>query len=272
MVDTKRADKFGWTEEDIRIRPPRRDGVVSFEHRSTSSRLRLREAFRPVLVEALNRVVKREVAAIREKLAEGEVRAADAEFLNWLQEYEQEEVRPFLEQALAPTLAAYAGAVESEVLSELGRPAVSETQAPFLAAYGAILSNIYAERSVGQLRALGKPKDGISPEEAIAQRLGEWLLTRADKVARIESVRAGEAAAHDTYKRGGVTRLQWRTNGKNCQYCSRLNGKTVGVQETFIPAGTDLQGGENDAPMKIRGAKLHPPAHRSCACLLRPAE
>lgn len=251
---------------------PARSATTLVELRSVTSRLRLREDFRPILSRALQRVVRREVEDIQARLESPEGRAVDEGFLIWLERYEQDKVRPLLEQVMASPLTAYAGDVEDEVLAELGIPSLNESQAPFVAAYGAIFSGTYAERSVAQMRALMRDTTDDLVQEALQQRLAEWLSTRAEKVARIESVRAGEAVAHDTYKRGGVTRLTWReTPGRHCAYCNRLDGKTVGIDQHFIAAGADLVGAEGDPPMKVRGAKRYPPAHRTCKCVVRPA-
>ena len=267
----KLRDKLG----ELILAPQRAELRSDPEDRSVASRLRLRGVFRPLLADTFERVVRHEVAAIRAEAKKQLSHRSVEDFLAWVEAFERDQIRPLVEEASAATLTAYASAVESEVLRELDIPALDQNMAPFLALYGTSLSATYSDRSTAQLRQLARKAQasGTSVEKLIEQRLAEWLDSRAGKVADIESVRAGEASAHNTYKRAGINRLEWReTPGRHCAYCNRLNGKVVGIQEHFISAGTELQGGEGDQPMKIRGNKFHPPAHRTCHCVVRPAQ
>ncbi len=249
------------------------DPSEEIESRAQDPRAHLREVYRPLFRDAAERVVERETAAIRQHgLPRLEQRDA-ASFNSWLEQFYREDLSPFIERIAAPILAAYGAATEREVLAELDIPALTEELAPFLSAYVASMASSYIGRSQGQLNQIVRQAlaDQADVRAAIEERLAEWVDKRPDKIADIESVRAGEAVAHKTYRRAGVRRLVWKTSGRNCPFCARLNGKTVRIDETFVSDGEELEGKEGEPKMRVRGSRMHAPIHARCNCSVGPA-
>lgn len=256
------------------------DGGVGFgrlESRAQDPRAHLREVYRPLFRDAAERVVEREGAAIREHgLPRLDQRDA-ASFESWLEQFYRDDLGPFILRIVTPLLTAYGAATEREVLAELDIPALSESLEPFIERYAESMARSYTGRSQGQLNEVARKAlaDQADVRQAIEQRLREWLEKRPDKIADIESVRAGEAVAHTTYRRAGVRRLVWKLgaarSGKHCPFCTRLNGKTVGIDESFLHDGDELEGEEGQPKMKIRGNRAHAPAHSTCRCHVAPA-
>jgi len=57
--------------------------------------------------------------------------------------------------------------------------------------------------------------------------------------------------------------------GSNCPYCSHLNGKVIGIDETFLEPG-QFQPEGAEAPLKISHRMSHPPYHGGCDCGIEP--
>ena len=266
--------KYVYEDGDlVAVEPKKRsDDDADIEERSLASRLRLRDVFRPLYQHAADLVVKKQVAAIREQTGRLNERA-DTDFLAWLQAYQRETLAPYIADVMTPIVSAYSASVERDVLDELKIPKLSELQEPFVEAYVRDLVGLYIGRSHGQIQKV--LRDAVADQKDLAtvldERLTQWLNSRASRVAEVEAVRNGEAAAHDTYKRGGVTRLKWVARGKNCEYCSRLNGKVVGIDQTFLNAGEDFQPEGSAVPLKPKYPVRHAPAHRACNCAVKPA-
>jgi HK97 family phage portal protein len=273
MPGPRPGSLVGGDEEEDEEEDEQKALPAPLESRALDHRLRLREAYRPLLADLIERTLEVEGPAILEQAKQHLGTRAAPEFLGWLERFESDEVSPRLVRLALPLLAAYGAAVEREVLDELDLPSLTELLEPFVRAYAESLAKTYTQKSLGQMRAvLSKAAEqGADPLEAVQARLAEWNQTRAGKVSEIETVRAGEAAAHHTYKRAGVTRLRWRASGKNCPWCSRMNGKVVGIEQHFADKGDELDGGESQQPLKIRRRTRHAPLHRACDCAVAKA-
>ena len=63
----------------------------------------------------------------------------------------------------------------------------------------------------------------------------------------------------------GVVRLKWITmGGDNCSYCKELDGRVVGINESFVSKDDVLE--SEDGKMRIYKPAFHPPLHRGCVC------
>jgi len=97
---------------------------------------------------------------------------------------------------------------------------------------------------------MGKIKEQVSvraitqytdlPAEAVAERIAQWKLRRARVVAMNESVRESNAMIRETSRQSGVTKLQWRAKGTSCPFCTKLDGKIVGIRQPFLTDGEVL--------------------------------
>jgi hypothetical protein len=242
--------------------------VRDAEDDAVAARERLRERYRPRLLRAATGIVTSEVDAIR---AEGLSRLAQRDagaFLAWLERHGADVTTAAIVAAMLPLIARYAAAVERAVFDELGGAKPIELADPFIAAYVNGLATGHAARSLGQLRALLQKaaEAGEDATEAVERRLGEWEQTRPGKIAERETVQAGEAAARNAYRRGGVRRLKWRANAKACPFCSKLNGKTWGIEQDAVGKGDEIDGDEGQPAMKVKRARKQPPIHGGCSC------
>jgi HK97 family phage portal protein len=125
--------------------------------------------------------------------------------------------------------------------------------------------------SFGGLRK--RTEDAGSQEdaaEAVVGLLTKWQEERPAKTARWEAVQLPNAAARETWKEAGVRTLQWVARGsENCPYCTKLDGRTIAIEEPFIAKGDEVEGEDGEA-LKAKRNTFHPPVHAGCDCEVVP--
>ena len=165
-------------------------------------------------------------------------------------------------KAMHPVVQAFMELAQVDALSALGNRQLTVPRGEaFVKRYVYNYALRHASSSKRQLlklvRDAGKPKMGKIkteqvnlrllapqvtdlPETAVVQRINEWKLKRARTVATDESIRQSNAAARETWRGSGVTKLMWRAIGKSCPFCMQLDGKVVGIREPFMEDGEVL--------------------------------
>lgn len=234
------------------------------------SRNRLGGTYRRLIDEAAARVVKRETAdvarAARKHLGKG---GAD-DFTTWLTDFYRDHQEFFIRQFL-PVLMSYAEQVGLLVGAELSKDPDGGDIETYVRDYVRQLARQHGDISLAMLEnTLHRAADeAIEPVQAIDDELAVWEAGRAQKIAQRESVGFGNALAIALYGLAGVQRLYWASSGgETCPYCKRLDGKTVGINRPFLPAGASLEGNEGDAPLVPINDVMHAPAHQGCDCVI----
>jgi len=238
------------------------------------SRQRLANSYRRVILDASERVVRREIAdvrrAIRKFLGKGDAQ----QFSLWLKEF-YDEHKGFWVRQMLPILLSYADQVGASVADEVGGdPASNEDVQAFIDQYVEALAARQAGESHLQLQALldrALQESEEDPAEVLEERLDEWDEKRAEKVARHESRNVLHALVLSFYTLAGVVRLRWVASGENCPYCRALDGKVVGIQEAFVEKGEDFEPDGAERPLRKRHSVKHPPLHDGCDCTIRAA-
>jgi len=235
--------------------------------RSANRRRQLAQAHKRLFLDAMARVVKREVQDVGRQAKKLLQRRDARSFSDWLEEFYRDHPE-FVRKNLTPVFMAYAEALVMEVAEEIGiDPRMTPELEEFVAAYITNFVTRYAGASLNQLLALIRENVEEDLLAVIEQRLTEWQETRPEKVATRETNQFNNAVALAVYSMGGVLVKRWVTVGKNCPYCRSLNGKVVGLDSTFIPEG-DYKPDGADTPLNIRGTIKHPPIHQGCDCLI----
>lgn len=95
---------------------------------------------------------------------------------------------------------------------------------------------------------------------------------RAERVARTETLKAGQIGTESAYKQVPyVTKKVWFTNPGACEFCSELGGKTVGISESYKEIGDSVTT-EDGATMAIDYDTIDtPPLHPNCRCIILPS-
>lgn len=241
-------------------------GVEQRAMRSAKMRRTLQQAQVEVFRAAGERVVKREVRSIERALAlvaEGRV----AEFLVWMEQF-YEDHREQVVRIFGPALRAYSESIRAEIVDEMQKDDPSSDFDEFVVDYIDGFATRHVAKSKGQLKAVMR-EAAADPAAAVRERLEEWSEKRAEKIARNETVRGGNALSKALYVALGVTMLVWRTFGDSCPLCKSMNGKRVGVRQNFLDGGTVLDV-EGSSPFVARSGIGHPPLHGGCDCGLVP--
>lgn len=242
--------------------------------RSAQKRRRLQDSFRPVIMDAAARVIRRERADIMRQAEKvfGQRSSVQA-FVDWMAEFYREHAS-FISRAMFPAFLTLAEALWGEAQEELGTELDSGALDTFVGEYVATYITRHTQESHGQLRrvVLDAEAAGEDIVAALAQRFDEWTERRPGKIAARETVRLGNAVTRLGYEQGGVTYLRWvTTSGESCPYCTELDGKVVGIRGAFALEGETLHPNGADGPLTVSSRISHPPLHEGCSCQIVPA-
>jgi hypothetical protein len=173
--------------------------------------------------------------------------------IQWLDDfYGDPELRSTLLESFLPAFSGY-------VSEAVGGPVASS----FIQA----LAESYVDRHLGSSRA--QLQEVLKDDESLAAlqaRFDEWEEKRPTKVAKNELVRSANAAQVEQMRSRGVTRKVWVASGGSCPYCTGLDGRVVGIEETFFTEGDEYSPEGAESPMTFTSSIGHPPVHQGCDC------
>lgn len=94
---------------------------------------------------------------------------------------------------------------------------------------------------------------------------------RAERIARTESIAASNEGANEAYRQSPlVNAKEWSTNYGACPICMSMNGKIVGLDESYFKLGQTITA-EDGTTLKLGYEDInHPPVHPNCRCALLP--
>lgn len=96
---------------------------------------------------------------------------------------------------------------------------------------------------------------------------------RATAVARTESFYIANAGSKEAYKQSGVVKtIRWYTamDERVCEFCGPMNGKVIGITETFFNKDSEIVGADGGKMITSYRAIDVPPLHTSCRCQIKP--
>lgn len=118
--------------------------------------------------------------------------------------------------------------------------------------------------------------EGVSNGESLDELTGRvadvFQLTdeyRAEQVARTTVFATANASAREAYSQSGVVKsVIWHTaeDELTCEFCEPLNGKTVGVEESFFKEGQTISGSSGGRLVVSPFNHEDPPIHPNCRC------
>ncbi|MFO7312387.1 MAG: hypothetical protein C0P61_010025, partial [Bacillota bacterium] len=238
------------------------------ETRSLRGRLRLRDAYRPVVEDAAGRLVRREVSELRRRARRIWAQGGAEEWQQFLTEFYRDFV-PAVVRTMEPVLRSLAEQAYGEAMDEIGATdAMGPDFERFVRDYLEALGARWRRSSEGQLkRALEDAGD--DPLATIEAKLDAWEQSRARNIARREVVRASEAFAKAAWALAGVTAVRWSVTTEDCPFCDHLEGRVASISGWFAQAG-DTLGAPDGGGLVVRGNIGHPPLHDGCTCALVP--
>lgn len=287
--DGKSEDDKGADDSDGDERMLPGDSLSEKEVRQAEHRSRQDEAikiisddvsrFKPLFEEAFQKIINKEAKEI-EVNAQKELRNIRG-FDEWLWDFYDEALEPFAEKVTAPIFQIFIDTVQRDVAAVFGVDTrFNQEMEDFVRTYIADFTARTARKSIQEIRKIIRDngsKVGQETVDLITARTKHWRKKKASKMVGQEVVRAAGAASRMKYVLTGFTRFQWRTVGDNCPFCNKLNGRTVGVEQTFVESGEKMEGenilkdGTKEATwMTFSERKKHPPLHRGCDCVVVP--
>ena len=247
------------------------------ELRSLSNRRRIAEATRPLIEDASQRLLKREVKAVQRMMKkqltgitpDRELRGTDGLHSD-LEEFYHGEFTEVIAEAMLPVVRSYAREIYTQAALEVGfPPEFTPELEEFIKGYVAVSAAQHARTSRQELQSIISTTSFTEVLNALELKLAEWLDKRAQKMANRQTTEGNGAFTKFAYVAGGVISLRWVTAGSaTCPFCKKLNGRNIIASGNFLEAGTafDTEEGRLKVPRNVG----HPPAHPGCDCFISP--
>ena len=127
-----------------------------------------------------------------------------------------------------------------------------------------------------------KISDGLEAGASLAditttvKEIYEWSDTwRAERLAKTEAFRTTNTALKTAWQQSGVVKtIKWYTTSTEpCDFCQKMNGTIISIDQNFFTNGDSLTVGEGDNAKTMSldyGDVGAPPLHPNCACIARP--
>jgi len=238
--------------------------------RSARSRHRLARSYQRVYRDTAGRILRREMSDVRRQ-AERMLGSRDyGQFSVWLEEFYREHLG-FVARNMKALKFAYGDVVAAEAQDEVGQETgLTPELVRYIQRYVEAYASRHSYQSEAEVRAAVQAalEEGTDPLEALEELFGRWEERRPAEIAEEETTRFNNALARMVYVIAGVIELRWVAFGESCPYCTALNGQVVGINQFFIPAGTDYQPDGADKPLRLKQNVGHGPAHDGCDCLV----
>ena len=250
--------------------------------RSLSSRRKIAEASRPLLQDAAQRLLQREVKIVRRMMkrqlradvSTGEQRGTDG-LIQELEEFYHGEFTEVIAAAMLPVVRSYARQIYTQAALEIGYPPdFTPDLEEFIREYVANTSIYHAMTSRQQLQTILSETSFLEVLDALELKLSEWLDKRANKIGLSQMTEGNGAFSKFAYVAGGVISLRWVTAGAaSCPFCRKLSGVVVETVTNFVNAGQTIEATEEDKTGKLRARRNigHPPLHGGCDCFISPS-
>lgn len=237
------------------------------QRRSLQTRRKFRLAYETVFRNAGDRIVKREVKALKAIISSalGD-RDSSVDLKDKLREFYQGH-RAYVRDVVLPLLVAYMDLIGDAAAQEVGEELDSfEAKSRFTRDYAEAMSVRHVRSSERQLNQLIDVTDPELLEPALVARLDEWSLTRPGKIGMREAVQGNGAFSRAVYKAFGFGAV-WVTFGDTCPLCLSLEGMSVGLGDDFCKKGDviDPEDGET-GPLIVSNNVAHPQLHNGCDC------
>jgi HK97 family phage portal protein len=238
------------------------------EQRSLAARRRILQSYLRLLTAAGDRIVRREVARLRELLSlleEGDLVEFDRRVIRL---YENQEV--YARDQMTPLFLAYGELVAAAAAEEVGQSDDMASSTEALAqSYAATFAGAHVRRSQGILARFVAENQGAALVAGMVALLDSWVAERPRQIGEREAVTFGGAAARMVYDFTGVTSVWRATGAETCSLCQRLDGRVVGRGQAFAEPGdvVDPEDGET-TPLVVSDRVSHPSLHSGCDCMV----
>jgi len=179
-------------------------------------------------------------------------------------------------QEFLPLFEGLLGAQMENVLAAYGiawdiqRPEVQQWIDNYSIKFAASIGNTSEEAIRGIIaQAQAEGWSVTKTRDAIMETWDGFSKTRADMIARTETMRSSNYGTREAWKEAGVERVSWYTHfdGRQCGWCEEMHGKTISVTEGYATLGQELRDAEGKTMTVTYGDVECPPLHVFCRCL-----
>lgn len=223
--------------------------------------------FDDLFSEAATKTVKRERADILNGIKKYGSTRDITTFRQFIQDYYANDSSEYIRNNFAPVFSALFSAVSRQAADEISTNVKTDRLEGWQEEYVETFLYRYRKRSRSQiLKLLNEAEEDF--QEAVEQRVDEWVEKRPDKIAREENVRAASAVAKFVWAGAGYASLRWVTFGDTCPHCRALSGKEVKMEGVFLREGEEMK---NEGEIMTSSSNIgHPPLHPGCDCSVAP--
>lgn len=94
---------------------------------------------------------------------------------------------------------------------------------------------------------------------------------RTLRVARTETLNASNEATNEAYRQTGYVKgKEWYVNPDACELCSPFEGKTIGLDDTYVKEGESYEDANGETHENSYDDIDSPPLHPNCRCTILP--
>ncbi|MDC7234567.1 MAG: phage portal protein [Spirochaetales bacterium] len=257
MIDMKdlstesgEKDPDGSEEKNRSIRP--------IQERSVEKRRTITNRFQSRYKSLAKAILKEEIPAVREIITESGSDKAD--FREALEAF-YKRFQEHIELRAAGVIQGNADQIRYLAEDEIGK---AMADAEFEAFARKLIQNF-------ALRYTIKSKEDLKKRETLEEmeeQVDHWKDSRPE-IVKAERIKVESAVARAVWSSAGVVKIKSVAHGDSCPFCSALNGKTIGIQESFLEPGQFQPEGATE-PLTVSSRKNHPPYHDGCECGIAP--
>ncbi len=251
-----------------------------------AERVKTREAWQIKMAVSADQAVRGEVRTLKDTLGRmldaGDT-AGIADTLDMIYR-EDKALFAFIRDKMAPPISGTITALSDIGVAEIGGQQILSLER-WIDGYIDRFTLAHSRSSRRQLQAIAHEAGSEGVKNEILARMDEWInggqgATRAGKIAAREVVQMDGSIAREIWRSNGISKIRWSANAGACNLCKALDGRVVGIEGAFIPAGAQLDTDGNigdivnqpaegeQAPIKAGSDVLHPPLHGGCVCTI----
>jgi len=239
--------------------------------RSANARTRLAKAYSGLFENVVIRLIKRERTEVM-SIANSCFTNRDNQLFGERLDKFYEDFLEFLNTHTRPVISTYADAIAAEAADEVELENYNIDK--FIDDYQKSFAYRYSKEHKGRISNIVTKaiENNKNPVEVLEKEFDSWEEKKPEQVSKEETIKIAGAVSLVAYKSAGVTKLVWRNTGsKSCPYCEALDGKIVGIGESFVPVGSQFKPEGAELPLKIDSPKMHAPLHSGCVCQISPS-
>ncbi len=266
LTDTQALDVMGSAGGEASLPDAKRVSVSSVERRtlevrSLADRRFIADRYRGEVRNTAQQMVRKEIAYISEHL----VGRTAKEMIRWLKD-EYPSFSDTVQDLFTPLFRSLGEDLYPVYAAEVSLDAdIPDSYRDLITKYVSAFALRYTSSSKGQLVKLIEEFEE-EYQEQVNQRMASWEETNAQKIEQREVTRIRNYLAKGAYGIAGITKIRSVAHGDSCPFCSALDGKVIGIEESFIYKGEEFKPEGAHSALVPHTNRTHAPYHDGCDC------